>query len=147
MPQTFRLSSARHGFTIIETAVVLIIIALMIVIIVPHFLQEWNAAKAERVKNDLVTLNSAIEHFALDNGKTAGVSVTYDDLRKYLDPNSDAYRRGGRDVFGDSYGPFIVGSRPGVPQHAADKLSGVAGPDFWSPFQYNVKPENVSGSE
>jgi len=147
MPHLSRLSSARRGFTIIETAVVLIIIALMIIIIVPHFLQEWKEAKAQRVRNDLVTLNAAIEHYALDNGKAAGVSVGYDDLRKYLDPKTDAYRRGGHDIFGDSYGPFIVGSRPVVPQHAADKLTSVAGPDYWSPFQCDIKTDNVSGSQ
>jgi prepilin-type N-terminal cleavage/methylation domain-containing protein len=147
MPQPLRPSAARRGFTIVETAVVLIIVALLMIIVVPHFFQLWSASKAQRVKNDLVTLNAAIEHYALDNGKPAGVSLKYDDLRKYLDPTSDAYRRDGRDAFGDSYGPFIIGTRPAVPPHAVDKLSSVAGPDYWSPFQCDVKGENVSGSE
>ncbi len=127
--------SSRRGFTIIESAVIIIIIALMLVIIVPHFIGQLSENKARRVKNDLVTLNSAIEHYALDNGKASGSQPTYADLRKYLDPKSDVYLDDGKDAFGDTYGPFIVGSRPSVPPKTAGKLLDVAGPDFWSPFQ------------
>ena len=125
---------ARCGFTIIEIVVILIIIALMVAIVVPHFLAERNLHKAERVKADLITLNSAIEQYALNNAKMGGVQPSFADLRKYLDPNSDVYRREGQDVFGDSYGPFTVGERPSVPAHTISKLSEVAGDDFWSPF-------------
>ncbi len=127
--------SSRRGFTIIEIAVILVIIALMLVIIVPHFFSEARERKARRVKNDLITLNAAIEHYALDNGKVSGAPLTYADLRKYLDPKSDVYRLQGKDVLGDSYGPFTVGARPSVPQNTETRLMDVAGPDFWSPFQ------------
>jgi type II secretory pathway pseudopilin PulG len=127
--------SARRAFSIIEIAVILIIIGLMLVIIVPPFFSAMSERKAQRVKSDLVTLSNAIEHYALDNGKTGGAPVNYADLRKYLDPKTDAYRREGHDVYGDSYGPFKVGTRPSVPPKAADRLSDVAGADFWSPFQ------------
>ncbi len=125
----------RRAFTLIEIIVILIIIALMLVIIVPHFLNDLKGRKAERVKGDLVTINAAIEHYALDNGKVGGTEVGYADLRKYLDPKSDVYQMNGKDVLGDSYGPFTVGTRPAVPAKTADKLSGVVGMDFWSPFQ------------
>jgi len=147
MPQKFSPSADRRGFTIIETAVVLVIIALMIVVIVPHFVQEWNLDKAQRVKADLVSLNGAIEHYALDNGKTAGITVSYDDLRKYLDPETDIYKKGGRNAFGDTYAPFVIGARPAVPQHSADKLASVTSPDYWSPFQFNPKTQDTGGSE
>jgi len=126
---------APRGFTIIEVVVIIIIIALMLVIVIPHYFSEQKAAKAKRVKNDLVTLNSAIEHYALDNGKVGGFQPTFADLRKYLDPKADVYRRNGRDVFGESYGPFIIGTRPSVPPQAAAKLSDVTSQDFWSPYQ------------
>lgn len=143
MPQLSRPSAARRGFTIIETAVILIIIALMLLIIVPHFLQQLEVGKAQRVRDDLVALNTAIEHYALDNGKAAGAAVNYDDLRKYLDPKTDAYRREGHDVYGDSYGPFSVGTRPSVPEATADRLAAMTGPDYWSPFPCNAKTEAV----
>ena len=135
LPLNRALCRARRGFTIIEIAVILIIMVLMMVIILPHLLSVVNERKARRVRNDLITLNSAIEHYALDNGKVGGVQPTYSDLRTYLDPKSDIFQREGRDVFGDTYGPFIVGTRPAVPPEAESKLSGVVGPDFWSPFQ------------
>ena len=128
-------ASARRGFTIIEIAVILIIIGLMLIIIIPHFFIQVKERKARGVKEDLVTLNSAIEHYALDNGKVAGAQVSFDDLRKYLDTNSVIYQRDGRDIFGDSYGPFIIGARPAVPPNTEKKLSDIAGPEFWSPFQ------------
>jgi prepilin-type N-terminal cleavage/methylation domain-containing protein len=126
---------SRRGFTIIEIVVVLIIIALMLIIIVPHFLNGLKARKAQWVKDDLVALNSAIEHYALDNGKVGGVQLNYADLRKYLDPKTEVCRRDGRDIFGDSYGPFSVGTRPSIPPRTAEKLSEVVSDDFWSPFQ------------
>ena len=125
----------RRGFTIIEIAVILVIIALMLVIIIPHFFSEMKERKAHRVKNDLITLNSAIEHYALDNGKVSGFQPAYADLRKYLDPKSDVYRLQGKDILGDTYGPFTIGVRPPVPPKTASQLLDVAGPDFWSPFQ------------
>ena len=126
---------ARRGFTIIEVFVTVIIIALMLVIVVPHLFSELKMRKAVRIKGDLMTLNSAIEHYALDNGKVGGFQPTFADLRKYLDPKADVYRRNGRDVFGESYGPFIIGTRPSVPPQAAAKLSAVTSQDFWSPYQ------------
>lgn len=125
----------RRGFTIIEIIVILIIIALMLIIVIPHYFTHLKARKAQRVKEDLITLNSAIEHYALDNGKVAGIRLNYADLRKYLNPEADIYRLNGNDVFGDSYGPFTVGTRPSVPPHTADKLSNVVGEGFWSPYQ------------
>ena len=127
--------SSTRGFTIVEIIVVMIIIALMLIIIIPHTVIELKARKAQRVKNDLITLNSAIEHYALDNGKTSGFQPTFADLRKYLDPKSDIARLNGKDVYGEAYGPFVVGSRPAVPPQTAHKLSSVASPDFWSPFR------------
>jgi prepilin-type N-terminal cleavage/methylation domain-containing protein len=126
---------ARRGFTIIEIIVVVIIIALMLIIIVPHLFNESKVRKAEQERNDLVALNSAVEHYALDNGKVGGAEVQYGEIRKYLDPKSYVYRSGGTDVFGNAYGPFTVGSPPAVPADAAQKLEGVEGADFWSPFQ------------
>ena len=130
-----RTYGSRRGFTIIEIIVILIIIALMLVIIVPHFVSGLKARKAQSVKEDLVTLNSAIEHYALDNGKVSGAQVNYADLREYLDQKTNVYRLNDKDVFGDTYGPFAVGTRPSIPAPTAGQLSDVVPSEFWSPFQ------------
>jgi prepilin-type N-terminal cleavage/methylation domain-containing protein len=125
----------RKGFTLIEIIVILIIIALLVVIIVPHIFIQVKVGRARREKADLQALTSAIEHYALDNGKVGGFQPTFADIRKYLDPATDVYKNDGKDLFGDRYGPFIIGERPTVPPKTATKLSSVAGPEFWSPFQ------------
>jgi len=135
MPQMPLSTSSRRAFTLIEIAVILVIIALMMIIVIPHFLVQAKERKARRVKQDLVALNVAIEHYALDNGKVSGYRLSYADLQKYLDPKTDVYQRDGRDILGDSYGPFTVGQRPAVPTKTATELSTVAGADYWSPFQ------------
>jgi type II secretory pathway pseudopilin PulG len=136
MPQQLPyIPRSRRAFTLIEIIVILVIIGLMLLIVVPHYLIEFKAKKAARVKADLVALNAAIEQYALENGKVSGDPVDFDSLRKYLDQNSDAYRTGGKDAFGDTYGPFIVGSRPPVPSRTEDDLSSTVPPEFWSPFQ------------
>ena len=125
---------ARGAFTVIEIVVILIILGLMLVIIVPHLLNELEGRKAQRIKADLVTLNSAIEHYALDNAKVSGATAAYADLRKYVDPRTDVFRRNGADPYGEPYGPFTVGARPSLPPKAAEKLSDVVSQDFWSPY-------------
>ncbi|HEX4084846.1 MAG TPA: prepilin-type cleavage/methylation domain-containing protein [Chthoniobacteraceae bacterium] len=126
---------SRGGFTVIEIVVVFIIIALMLVIIVPHFVLEVKARKAARVKADVAALNSALEHFALDNGKTAGYDASYADIRKYLNPQSDAYKLNGQDLLGDQFGPYVVGTRITVPLPTQEKLSSVTPREYWSPYQ------------
>ena len=135
MPSRCPRMISRRAFTIIEIVVIIMIIFLMLIIIVPHFMSQMKLKKAERVKNDLITLNAAIEHYALDSGQVGGVQPTYADLKKYLDPKSDIYQREGRDIFGDSYGPFIIGTPPKVPAETASRMSGIVSQDFWSPYQ------------
>ena len=133
-PPYFR-SRRRTGFTIIEIMVILVIIALMMVIIVPHVLMNVQVRKADRVRADLNTLNNAIEHYALDNGKTAGTPVAFADLQKYLDPTTDVVHRNGNDLLGEPYGPFVVGARPSIPPRAKSKMEEIVPEDFWSPYR------------
>jgi type II secretory pathway pseudopilin PulG len=130
-----RCRQARRGFTIIEIGVIFIIIALMLLIIVPHFLLVLKGRKAPRIRADAMALNSALEHYALDNGKTAGSEVQFADLRKYLDASTDVYKLNGRDVMDDPFGPFVVGDRVTVPLATQEKLSSVTSRDYWSPYQ------------
>ncbi len=127
--------ACRRAFTIIEIIVILIIMALMLVIVIPHLSVGEKERKARQIKDDLAVLNAAVEHYAVDNTKASGIEVTYADISKYVDPNSPVYLRGGKDVFGDSYGPFTVGSLPPVPPDAINRLSNAVDEDFWSPYR------------
>ena len=134
------LRRSRRAFSLIEIVVIIIIVALMLLIIIPHIFSGQKLHKAERVKEDLVALNGAIEHYALDNGKVSGSPVTYADLSKYIDPHTDVSRLHGHDVFGDSYGPFTVGEPPAVPKKTEDRLFGVVSQDYWAPYLPVVAP-------
>ena len=58
-----------RGFTLIELLIVVAIIAILAAIAVPNFLEAQTRAKVSRAKNDLRTLNNALEAYNVDNSK------------------------------------------------------------------------------
>lgn len=56
----------RRGFTLIELLIVVAIIAILAAIAVPNFLEAQTRAKISRVKNDLRTMATSIETYAID---------------------------------------------------------------------------------
>ncbi len=56
----------RRGFTLIELLIVVAIIAILAAIAVPNFLEAQTRAKVSRVKNDLRTMATAMETYAID---------------------------------------------------------------------------------
>ena len=60
---------AKRAFTLIELLIVVAIIAILAAIAVPNFLEAQVRAKVSRVKNDLRSLSTALESYAVDNGK------------------------------------------------------------------------------
>lgn len=57
-----------RAFTLIELLIVVAIIAILAAIAVPNLLEAQIRAKTARVKNDLRTVATALEIFAVDNG-------------------------------------------------------------------------------
>ncbi len=55
------------AFTLIELLIVVAIIAILAAIAVPNFLEAQTRSKVSRVKNDLRTLATAMESYAVDN--------------------------------------------------------------------------------
>jgi prepilin-type N-terminal cleavage/methylation domain-containing protein len=128
-----RISKNRGGFTLVEIMIVVAIIALLAAIAVPNFLRARKRSQATRILEDLRLLDSAMDQYAIDTGKTSGVNPDIGDLKNYLKTGTTLYNSGS-DIFGDTYGPFTVDSIPKVPDSAFNALSDVADASFWSPF-------------
>lgn len=128
-----KLNKNRGGFTLVEIMIVVAIIALLAAIAVPNFLRARKRSQATRILEDLRLLDSAMDQYAIDTGKTSGFNPSFTDIQNYLKKDTTLYSSG-TDIFGDTYGPFTVDSIPKVPTSAFDALSDVADASFWSPF-------------
>jgi prepilin-type N-terminal cleavage/methylation domain-containing protein len=123
----------RFGFTLVEIMIVAAVIALLAAICVPGFLRARKRTQATRVLEDLRLLDHAIDQYAVETNKSAGMTPIFTDLKVYVKVNARLYNTG-RDIFNRRYGPFTVDSYPRVPTRTYNALSDVADTDFWSPF-------------
>jgi len=113
--------------------VVVGVIAVIAAIAVPNWLRARKRSEATRILEDLRLLDHAVDQYAIDNSKTAGVNPSFGDLRNYVKTGTVLYSTGA-DLFGDSYGPFTVDSVVMIPTGAYGALSDVAPVSFWSPY-------------
>jgi prepilin-type N-terminal cleavage/methylation domain-containing protein len=128
-----KLQTKRAGFTLVEIMIVVAIIALLAAIAVPGFLRARKRSQASRILNDLRMIDSAIDQYAIETGRTTGATVNVADWTNYVKKNALLYNSG-NDLLGDSYGVQTVDSIPQVPTNALNTLSDVAGTGFWSPY-------------
>ena len=131
-----KLNSRRGGFTLVEIMIVVAIIALLAAIAVPNFLRARKRSQATRVLEDLRMIDSAIDQYAIENGKKTGDPVAVADWTNYVKKDSTLFVTG-KDLFGNDYGAQSVDTLPKAPQTAWNTLSDVAGSEFWSPFGHN----------
>jgi prepilin-type N-terminal cleavage/methylation domain-containing protein len=124
------------GFTLVEIMIVVAIIALLAAIAVPGFLRARKRSQASKILNDLRMIDSAIDQYAIENGKKTGDPVAVADWTNYVKKDSTLFVTG-QDLFGHDYGAQSVDTLPKAPQAAWNSLSDVAGSDFWSPFGHN----------
>ncbi len=129
-----KLNKNRGGFTLVEIMIVVAIIALLAAIAVPNFLRARKRSQATRVLEDLRMLDSAVDQYAIETGKTSSMNPSFGDLKNYLKAGTTLYTSGS-DIFGVSYGPFTVDSIPKVPASTFNSLSDVADAAFWSPYK------------
>ena len=129
-----KLNKNRGGFTLVEIMIVVAIIALLAAIAVPNFLRARKRSQATRILEDLRMLDSAVDLYAIETGKTSGMNPTFADLKNYLKTGTVLYTSGA-DLFGNTYGSFTVDSIPKVPAAAFTSLSDVADAAFWSPYK------------
>ncbi len=122
------------GFTLVEIMIVVAVIALLAAIAVPGFMRARKRSQASRILNDLRFIDSAVDQYALENGKASGAPVSTIDWTHYLKPNTNLYLTAA-DIFGNHYGPQTVDSLPSVAASAKTALSDVADTYFWSPYR------------
>jgi prepilin-type N-terminal cleavage/methylation domain-containing protein len=124
------------GFTLVEIMIVVAIIALLAAIAVPGFLRARKRSQASKILNDLRMIDSAIDQYAIENGKKTGDPVAVADWTNYVKKDSTLFVTG-KDLFGNDYGTQSVDTLPKAPTTAWNTLSDVAGSEFWSPFGHN----------
>ena len=123
----------RHGFTLVEIMIVVSVIALLAMIAVPSFLRARKRGQAVAVLDELRLLDAAIAQYAIDNNKSSGVEITFQDLQPYLKKGGTLYNTG-EDIFGNDFGTFAIDTLPVVPTATWKALSDVVDQSFWSPY-------------
>ena len=128
-----KLQNKRGGFTLVEIMIVVAIIALLAAIAVPNFLRARKRSQATRVLSDLRLIDAAIDQYAIENNKATGFNPVFGDIKAYLKAGTTLYATG-KDLLGNTYGPFTVDIIPKVPSATLATLSDVAPAAFWSPY-------------
>src|SRR5713101_9527450 len=121
------------GFTLVESMLVVALIALRAAIAVPGFLRARKRSQASRILNDLRMIDSAVDQYAIETNRKTGDVVAVADWTNYLKKGSLLYN-GGKSILGTTYGPQTVDTIPQVPSADLAALSDVASTGFWSPY-------------
>lgn len=127
------LRTKHAGFTLVEIMIVVAIIALLAAIAVPGFLRARKRSQASKILNDLRMIDSAVDQYAIETGKTTGAVVSVADWTNYVKKDSMLYNTGA-DLFGNAYNDQTVDSLPKVSANSWNALSDVADTAFWSPY-------------
>src|SRR3954464_11509234 len=65
----------RHGFTLVEIMIVVLIIGILLAIAVPNFIKARETSRAKSCVANLKQIDGAKEQWAMDNNKTNGAAV------------------------------------------------------------------------
>jgi prepilin-type N-terminal cleavage/methylation domain-containing protein len=76
------------GFTLVEIMIVVAIIGVLAAIAIPNFVKARATSQANACINNLRQIESAVQQFALEKGKSSGDTVHYpDDITPYIKLN------------------------------------------------------------
>jgi len=126
---------SKTAFTLVEIMIVIAIIMLLASVAIPSYIRARKRTQATRILEDMRLLDGAIEHYAIENNKGGGTSLTFADLKNYIKTGTYLYSGSGVDLFGNNYGPFTVDAIPRVNPATVSILSDVIDTSFWSPYQ------------
>lgn len=129
-----KLNTKRGGFTLVEIMIVVAIIALLAAIAVPNFLRSRKRSQATQVLEDLRMIDSAVDQYAVETGKSASVTPLWADVQKYIKTGTRLHTSDGKDILGKPFTISAVDTAPKVNSDTYNALSDVAPADFWSPF-------------
>jgi prepilin-type N-terminal cleavage/methylation domain-containing protein len=80
----------RAGFTLVEIMIVVAIIGLLAAIAIPNFVNARAKSQATACINNLRQIDSAVQQFAMENGKPAGSTINWpSDLTPYIKMNAN----------------------------------------------------------
>jgi prepilin-type N-terminal cleavage/methylation domain-containing protein len=131
-----KLQKSRGGFTLVEIMIVVAIIALLAAIAVPGFIRARKRAQASRILEDLRLIDAAIDQYAIETNKSAGVTLNWNpDVIQYLKPQSQLYTLG-TSVIGQDYTKMTwkIDQTTATPPGTKAALGDVTGTEFWLPF-------------
>jgi len=105
------LKKVRHGFTLVEIMIVVLIIGILLAIAVPNFIRARETSRTKSCVANLKQIDAATEQWAMDNKKTNGDTVplgtlTNGGLTGYLKSNPPCPSGG---TYSD---PVTVGTAP-----------------------------------
>ncbi|MEO7932139.1 MAG: prepilin-type N-terminal cleavage/methylation domain-containing protein [Chthoniobacterales bacterium] len=136
-----KLNKNRGGFTLVEIMIVVAIIALLASVAVPSFLRARKRSQATAVKNDLRLIDAAVDQYAIENNKAAGVQPTGADISKYLKTGTRLQVAAANNAITDQLGNTVavptVDALPKLPTTTNTALSDVADANFWAPYSIN----------
>jgi prepilin-type N-terminal cleavage/methylation domain-containing protein len=81
----------RGGFTLVEIMIVVAIIALLAAIAVPSFLRARKRSQATATLETCRMIDAAKDQYAIENGKSTGMTPTGPDLAPYIKTGTKLY--------------------------------------------------------
>ncbi len=134
-----KIQNRRGGFTLVEIMIVVAIIALLAAIAVPSALRARKRSQATTSLETLRIMDSAVDQWAIENGKSPGSTPSYSDVMAYVKTGTKLYTdlqslNYGTDALGGKIPINNVDTAPQLDAATFGALSDVAPANFWGPY-------------